>query len=286
MVTRPRYILAKYVPEVLRNEPRNIGVIIWTPWGVRAQFLGDEKGSLDARKIPSWVQSRESYREWIGSWRSALIQKKARAADGSDVSAKEAGFLDALRLTSKGNYVLGDTGSVLDTITEDDSDALLAYLFSTLVEQETDKMAVKVAFDMERLCNQIIRKTGAFKSHYFKRNLPVICKIAPGVTDFFNFDYALGNGNPEFLYQRVPLGQRTLETSLHAAAWQFEQVVKDNVIAKEKSAALVMPTEEQKSDERYQKAISVLKTQTRVIDLSTDSETFANELNEIAASKE
>lgn len=278
MVNRPHYILAKYVSDPMRNEPRNIGVIVWAPWGVSARFLGEEHGVLDGRKIPSWVQSRDAYREWMGSWRSVLLHKKVPTADG-EIEAADIRFLDALSQKGRGNYVLSDKGSVLDPVTQEDGPALMDFLFSTLVDMDADRVAARAAFDMERACNRIIKDTRAFRNQHFHRGKAVLCKITPHVIESLNFDYYVGNGEPKRLYQRVPLAQR--DTHLHAALWQFERVIEAGIVTREKSAALVLPTPEQKEDERFRKAVSILETQTRVIDLSSEAERFADELNEI-----
>lgn len=279
-VVNSHYVLAKYIPEVLRNEPRNFGVIVWTPWGLDARFLGEENGMLDGRKIPSWVQSRDAYREWVGSWRSALMRKRINGSNGLTITSEEIGFLDALIASGKDNYILSDKGFVLDTIGAEDVVPLLNFLFATLVDQETDKVAAKAAFDMERACNRIIKQTKAFRNRNFHRGKAVLCRITPRVIESFDFDYYIGNGTPEKLYQRVPLTQR-MDVTLNAAAWQFEKVIQAEIISRENSAALVLPTDEQKGDERYQKAISVLETQTRIIDLSSQEQLFIEELNAI-----
>ena len=110
----------------------------------------------------------------------------------------------------------------------------------------------------------------------------MLCHIARDVVEEFPFNYYVGNGEPDFLYQRVPLGGR-LETFLNATAWQFEQVIKQKIVTKKSSAAIIMPTEEQRQDERVQRAISILKTQTRVFDLPRDGEVFAEEINKSLA---
>ena len=37
----PRYLLAKYIPDPLRMEPRNIGVVLWAEGNVAARFVGE-----------------------------------------------------------------------------------------------------------------------------------------------------------------------------------------------------------------------------------------------------
>lgn len=52
-----RYFVAKYIPDLLRNEPRNFGVILWTPDGVAARFLAEERerpGEIDGRRASAY----------------------------------------------------------------------------------------------------------------------------------------------------------------------------------------------------------------------------------------
>lgn len=63
MSTSVRYLVAKYIPELLRNEPRNVGVIVWTPEKVDARFWGENgEDNVDGRKIPEWVRSQTTYK--------------------------------------------------------------------------------------------------------------------------------------------------------------------------------------------------------------------------------
>ena len=35
----PKYLIAKYIPDLNRMEPRNIGIVVWSPEGIEARFL-------------------------------------------------------------------------------------------------------------------------------------------------------------------------------------------------------------------------------------------------------
>lgn len=278
MTPRPHYILAKYIPELLRNEPRNVGVVVWTPWGVAAKFRGEKSRGLDQRKIPQWVQSRPAYTEWIHIWRAIIQQGKIKSRHG-EWQAEGLDFLDGLATTGKQNYIFGDKGSVMDDIAESDVAPLVNFLFSTLVEDGVDHKSAKAEYDMERICNKIISRTEAFRNRRFKRDLPVFCPIPPNAVETVNFDYAIGDETPEWLYKRVSLAPRAAENSIHAAAWEFRSVIAANIVTREKSAALILPTPEQKKDGEYLRQLDGLRTQARIIDLSDESSRFEDELN-------
>ena len=71
------YLLAKYIGDLRRFEPKNIGVIVLTEQSVAGRFVAERSaklGEVDGRSIPSFVSSASSYRQWISYWRD-LIQR-------------------------------------------------------------------------------------------------------------------------------------------------------------------------------------------------------------------
>lgn len=280
MVAKPEYILAKYVPDIYRNEPRNIGVILWSQWGVSARFLGERSGTIHAGSIPNWVDSHIAYQEWIGSWRAILLKKEIVRPQRA--SAADPSFLEVLQKTGRENYILGDRGLVLDEVIKEDLPALLSFLFNTLVD-DSDKEVEKSRLQIEQVCNKIIRKTRASNSGALFRDKDIYCKIGQGVMEDFKFHYYIQNGGekPKRLYQRVTLNTRTARSTVDATAWQFENVVSEGFIEKENTAVLVMPSEEEKEQAWCQKALAVLGSRTRVLDLNSQAAVFEAELNEI-----
>jgi len=70
-----KYLLAKYIPDLHRFEPRNIGVIVWSPLGIEARFLAEypnRPGEVDGRSIPGFVTSASAYKQWVRYWRDAI----------------------------------------------------------------------------------------------------------------------------------------------------------------------------------------------------------------------
>src|SRR6266699_384568 len=106
MSAQARYIIAKYVPEILRNEPRNFGVIVWSPEKLDARFSGETGGGgVDGRKIPEWVKSKTSYKEWVHYLRNCIAHG-AVEIKGKVVRSDVPDFIDALKDVSNANYVL------------------------------------------------------------------------------------------------------------------------------------------------------------------------------------
>jgi uncharacterized protein YuzE len=118
-----RYLLAKYTPDLMRNEPRNVGVVAWSPEGVEARFLGEtpgRPGEVGEGTVPPFARSASAYRQWVRYWRKEL-------AGGTPPPA--------LALASPpGNYVLAGGGFALGEVPPGGLPALADRLFAELVE--------------------------------------------------------------------------------------------------------------------------------------------------------
>jgi hypothetical protein len=126
----PRYTIAKYIPDVFRNEPRNIGVLLWTPDGTAARFLGekpDTPGEVDEAAVPKFVSSAHAYKEWVRYWRRELSKVMTGADDP----------FGRMRDTGPGNFRLADDGYLTLPVPADELPAALDHLFATLVAEAT-----------------------------------------------------------------------------------------------------------------------------------------------------
>lgn len=64
-----RWLLAKYVPDIGRNEPRNVGLILLRGDEVAMRFVGQQPdGSIDGRSARV-VRSASVYKGWVEYWR-------------------------------------------------------------------------------------------------------------------------------------------------------------------------------------------------------------------------
>jgi hypothetical protein len=138
-----KYLLAKYIPDVHRFEPRNIGVIVWSAVGAEARFLAefpDRPGEVDGRSVPAFVTSASAYKQWIGYWRKLLSEKDMITISGNhDIVRSSVEFPHALEQTSHGNFVIVEGGELLDEISEDELPTAANQLFATLVEGKRAK---------------------------------------------------------------------------------------------------------------------------------------------------
>lgn len=281
----PRYLLAKYIADLDRMEPNNIGVIVWSPDDVEARFLAektDQPGVIDGRSIPSVVTSSSAYRQWIEFWRAELQKPEIEIADGTKVPQGSPKFLDALQSWNRGNFVLADAGVLIDHVDADDLANLTDHLFNTLVA--TSRSDEPRDPTLNERCDQLLEETQLANNPHFFSRYQVSCQVAPNATETFEFSHAYANGSLLRLYQRVPLPRRKrlLRKTVHDSAWMLEKVVQANLISQDRTAAIVYVTEDQRAEAGVSEALRVLGSVSRVLDLN-DEQTVRDEFAAVAS---
>jgi hypothetical protein len=285
-MSSPQYLIAKYIPDLQRVEPRNIGVIIWAPSAVEARFVAekyDRPGEVDGRSIPPFVTSASAYKQWIRYWRDELQKVEiAPIAGGPKVSQGSRDYLAALQSSSKGNFVLVEGGYLLDEVDADALPAVADQLYATLVEPG----ALDEPRDptLDEVCEQLIQEVGLDRDPNFRSRYTVNCRVAEETEEPYEFSHAYENGCLQRLYQRVPFPKkRTLfRKTIHDSAWMFEKVVQANIIQRDQGAALVYANEEQRADPEIERSLRVLGSVTRVLNLN-DREAAQNEFASLSA---
>ncbi|HEY1068705.1 MAG TPA: hypothetical protein VGE52_21460, partial [Pirellulales bacterium] len=201
-MSRVRFSIAKYVPDLRRMEPRNIGVVVWSETGVAARFAGEfasRPGEVDGRSIPKFVNSASAYRQWIRHWRKVLDKPSVRSSSGELTSRSSPAFLKALAGDERGNYYLVESGELLDPPEPEGIEVFTAWLYEQLV---AETLASDEPRDpkLDELCQKAIDETGLGYSRYLRRNysveIPLPANSAGSVSERFEFSYAFGNGHP------------------------------------------------------------------------------------------
>jgi hypothetical protein len=136
-VDLPRFLIAKYVPDVFRNEPRNIGVVLWSPDGVAARFAGekpDAPGEVDDAQIPPFVSSAEAYKQWVRYWRREMAKPAIRPATGGPLTPRGSpDWPGALRQAGLSNFLLADGGTLTEPVPNHELPQAVDYLFENCV---------------------------------------------------------------------------------------------------------------------------------------------------------
>lgn len=113
-----QWLLAKYVRDLRRREPRNVGIILFTGTQVHARFLAEiDPDNVDGRST-KWAGSTNNYRAWVHYWRTASPSKSPA---------------ELVSHTSADNYYLEHGGQVLAG-PERDPEQFLNELYQELVD--------------------------------------------------------------------------------------------------------------------------------------------------------
>ena len=108
-----RLSVIRYVPDPVRDEPRNVGVVAWRSGEVAARFMGeDEAGDLDRRHVSRrLIPDRQAYVDWVAFWRTQLAEQSiSDPVQRRQVPVGDAAFLEALANVTRGGFQVRDGG--------------------------------------------------------------------------------------------------------------------------------------------------------------------------------
>src|SRR5215475_6711156 len=165
-----RYLVAKYISDLQRMEPRNVGIVLWASGKVFARFLGerpDDPGKVDGRTVPGFIASTAAYKQWIEFWRAQL---------GNETPSKfsESG-LNSLKDASRGNFLLVDGGFILEEVSPTYLPKLTDDLFQRLVDTSSSEDPKDPI--LEQIANNWIKKLGLTHNEHFHSRYEIVCPI-------------------------------------------------------------------------------------------------------------
>lgn len=198
----PRWLVAKYMPDLRRREPHNVGVILFTDAGPVSRFLGETAtGSIDGRQLPQWVGSTENYKWWINYWRSISTRGYEKAVASF---AKQA---------NAGNYEVEEGGQIVAGASPSNPIEFLDSLFATLVWAKPPAEEEEEPTDVHSL----LEEAGIVASPF---DLQV--ELSGGTFDVLHFDYRYDNRQIH-LMRRVKMMKtpNPAWNAVHAAAYVF-----------------------------------------------------------------
>ncbi|MHB8523138.1 MAG: hypothetical protein ACYDH9_20630 [Limisphaerales bacterium] len=278
-----RYLIAKYIPDLVRYEPRNIGVILWCESGVRARFwASDAHGNVDGREVPGFVASTSAYQQWIQTWLRLISSTQIEfIGKGELADVKSPAFLEALLTSSNGNYILQPGGELFEEITPANIVGATDFLYRSIVREETEKGPDAITLD--EACKEIIREAELTKDPLWQENKTIPCTVGSIQKDYV-FSYYYGNGKAEWLAQKVPLPlyPKELDKTVESFAWKFEKVVSAGIVSRDQSVALIYQQPEQVRSKPVQDAIGELSTVAKVVDVRNKQNAF-NEFKRLSS---
>jgi len=203
-MSNTEWLVAKFIPDLRRREPQNIGVVVYVDGQAFTRFLGDrEDGQIDGRRV-RWTQSVDTYKAWVRYWRKSISQLEMDAL-------LECRADDSFYLEYGGERLLGDPHIDPEELADD--------LYAKLVED------IGVApLSITGLAEGVFSTLGI--QDRIQRDIAFDAAVMGNPVDRVRFDYRFDNGQTS-LMQRVSLlvgGERAWNAA-HSAAWSFDRAL-------------------------------------------------------------
>lgn len=220
-MTPPRFLIAKYAPDLHRMEPRNFGVIAWSDGNIAARFLGESPGGK--LKPPHMVarDARDAYGQWIEYWRLQMSKPTLELRGGATVARGCPEFLDAIKAKSKPQFMLVEAGALLEPLPAEELTAVVDELFSSLVEPSVVPDRGQAESELLRAsAADFFVKTQLAHRPDFHPNFAQVCRVH-GILREIHFDHGVGDvGWPLAVFQRVLLlKEQSVGNALHMLDW-------------------------------------------------------------------
>ena len=214
-----RYLVARYISDLARNEPKNIGVLLASESGVMAKFIGERDGRIDLRVMRPLVSHTGTYKQWIDYWRYVIAQ-----------DAEPEQKLDKVLASSRGNYMTVE-GEVVYLPPEIAADphATLRQLYYLLVEEFPRDVETEGERDLNAKCDEIIRRFDLRRNPHFTESPKVDVTVGGGVIQHIIPSFSWVNGT-EVYFQKVSLlaiRPEANQKNVNNAAWIFERLKSD-----------------------------------------------------------
>ena len=136
---RARYLVAKHVPDQIRQEVRNVGVILLTKENNFSKFIAQTgRFKINLNAAPKFVTEPYLYRQWFDYWNHLLndldiLQDLAgRGVNWQNPEDLESALLEG----NKPSWYLQSGGVIWDPVEEGQEEALVERLFNQLVSEE------------------------------------------------------------------------------------------------------------------------------------------------------
>lgn len=161
------YVIAKFVDDLGRNEPRNVGVIAYDGEGAHARFDGeDDEGKMNLTTVRYRIPATRTYKAWVNYWRHALSDPERIDAALRDEASGSQHVLERLVETASEDFYLERGGTVLLDLDELPLEDATRYLFERLVrepEPPAPKSLRQRSEDALKLAGAPMEDAGRFK---------------------------------------------------------------------------------------------------------------------------
>lgn len=204
------WYLVKYVPDLFRNEPQNVGVVVVSGDSYATKFMGERPdGVIDGRRISSRISALETYKAWVG-----FIKKAVRDGNLDD-------RIDRLSRRSLDSFLIEHRGPLLGDHVETSMGQVAHELFVSLVSEEPGQATAT----LEEMSDSIISKLAVLPDR-LERGVDYRIAVRGDAIQDMHFDYRYVNGKVT-LIDRISLTMRPgrqLSQSVNDLLFRIEQV--------------------------------------------------------------
>lgn len=275
------YIL-KFIPDPVRQEPRNLGILIWTPNLVYARLAGtttDQPWSVDGRRIGGGkLESLNTYKQWIMALQDLINSKRIQNLRSQEtVENTSPGFIDALKTWCNGSILLTNGGEIFLESPEESIQPILDSLYETYVApssvapgflksgilRRVESLDVKVALQ------NLINSTPLKEDPYLIKKKTIRCEVR-GIQEDLEFSYAYENGALHRLIQTIELPKRReqIRQNVQSSAWMFDRVLNQNIVKDGQIIAAMCFPEERLKESEVGKGVSLIASMATIWNLA------------------
>ncbi|NUK02007.1 hypothetical protein [Streptomyces lunaelactis] len=243
-----KWFLVKYIDDVFRNEPINVGVVVTSEEGVGSRFLGQRPdGSINGQRIGKRIAGVETYKAWV-----KFIRKEAARGTLED-------RIEKLARRVGESYVIERRGPILDGRERKSPTEVADELFVALVSADAPP-----TLSLDALAERAFKRLALPPGHVIDHNVDYKVKIRD-VPQLVTFDYRYA-ADRVTLMDRVSFARhgKPLMQSVNDLAFRIEAIEKQEGI--QNFVALYSGADHSPQVERH---LRVLDRFARTVDLNS-----------------
>lgn len=289
------FYIIKFVPDPVRREPRNLGILTWSPRGVGLRFAGasaESRRRIDGRRIAGGgLVSLHTYKQWVTALSDLANSDSIRDLNsGSVVEKSSEGFVNAMRSWCNDAIIIADGGEVFLESIDEPLEPILDSLFSTYIQAITPRgelvreaiMRRSDATEVQAALRDLIESTSLKEDPYLVQKKTLKCKVRGGIEEEVEFSYAYENGALHRLIQTVELPHRkdAIRKNIQSTAWMFDQVLNNGIVKENQVIAAVCIPESRMEEPEVEHGVALIGSMATIWNLA-DVESVSKELHRL-----
>ena len=221
-----RYLLARYTDDLTRNEPINVGVIVYDGARSLARFDGEDPRTqtIDLRRVRHRITGSNTYRAWVTFWRRGLVEPAVLAPQLAGALPGDPAVIEYLLALGGDEFSLIRGGEIVFDGDERSLEATLGDLYERLVRAPEPDAPPSLRDKSE----QAMRLAGVpFDNAARFRTRPKIPLNVEGHRQEQEVSYGVLNGRWHYLQEASfdPRSERVSSKEAHHVAFIFEHAI-------------------------------------------------------------